>query len=493
MSTIHRLVKNKFVVSFFLILLLASFLRFYNFDNRWGLAYDQARDVIVAREALRTYSIPLIGPFASAGQFVYGPQWFWILMFFVVIYPYSIITPWIIQTFLYILVVLVMVIIGKDLGGKWFGIIVGFFTAISTAQISHATNLTSPSMVGIFSFISLYFFIRYIKTGSTISAILMAFMIGNAVNIHFQAIGLLFLIPISFIFDKAKSLKRIGVLLLGVLIPLIPLIYFDITNNFFESRNWMDYFLYGQYKIYIPNRWLTYVGMYWPNSWSKIIGGEAIFGYIIIFLVGAGIFVEILKRNISKSILALIISLACIFVMLRYYRGERIDSNLVFLHPFILILTGWIFLKIYKFNRILGLILFFATTVATLRVDIAHIKNAENLTAIQTTEWRKKIETQFPKDKFKVYDFKHKNPHKSFPLVLFLDEKGKIDNNGRRIGFNIDNSRIKLPYRSIWGSKGGYQIFDLNSSTSAQLVKDEWAMINPSQIYHSTVEWYIER
>jgi len=272
---------HKFGIFVFLIILLAFILRFYNYENRWGLAYDQARDVLVAREALMSFKLPLVGPFASAGQFVYGPQWFWILIGMVSVYPYSVITPWVIQTLLYVAAVGLMMIIGKDLQSKRFGLILGVLTAISTAQLAQSTNLTSPSMVGLFSFVSLYFFVRYIKTGSRKNAFWLSFMVATSVNIHFQAIGLFTLIPISIIFDKSRSFKKLLCLIIGAIIPFIPLIFFDITNNFFESKNWIEYIIHGQYAIYVPNRWLTYAGVYWPNSWAKVIGGETIIGYIV--------------------------------------------------------------------------------------------------------------------------------------------------------------------------------------------------------------------
>lgn len=57
---VNFLVKNKVKVLLSLILILGSILRFYDFFNRWGLAYDQARDLIVASYALHNFTIPLI-------------------------------------------------------------------------------------------------------------------------------------------------------------------------------------------------------------------------------------------------------------------------------------------------------------------------------------------------------------------------------------------------------------------------------------------------
>lgn len=483
---------HKFGVTVFLIIFLAFILRFYNYENRWGLAYDQARDVLVARDALRSFKLPLVGPFASAGQFVYGPWWFWILMGLVSVYPYSVITPWVIQTLLYVAVVGLMVIIGKDIYSKNFGLILGILTAISTAQLTQSTDLTSPSMVGLFSFVSLYFFVRYIKTGVIKNAFWLSFIVATSVNIHFQSIGLLILIPVSFLLDKSKSFKKIIYLLSGIFIPFVPLIFFDLTNNFFESKNWIEYIVHGQYAIYVPNRWLTYAGEYWPASWAKIIGGEMFFGYIIPVLLAIFLLLIVVRRKLSRSMFALILSFLSIFLMFRYYRGERIDSYLTFLHPFILIFTGWVIIQILKLNRFVGLSLFFIIFIFTLKADLSQIKNGENFTAIQAKEWRETLINKFPNRKFSVYDYQYRNVHKSLPLVLFLESKNKVDDKGLKVGFYIATSKTNFEYPSILGNRGEYQILNLEATSSAHLRKEGWAFVNTSQIYKSTVEWYKE-
>ena len=482
--------KYWFGISIFLIIVLAGILRFYNYENRWGLAYDQARDVIVAREALKLFQLPLIGPFSSAGEFVYGPQWFWILMVFVGIYPFSVITPWIIQTLLYVGVVGLAIIIGKDIHSKKLGLILGFLTAISTSQVSHATNLTSPSMVGIFAFVAIYFFVRYIKTGFIKNAFWMAFIVGTSINIHFQSIGLLVLVPISFILDKNKNLKKLFYLVGGTIVPFIPLIFFDITNNFFESRNWIEYILHGQYAIYIPNRWLTYVGVYWPSSWIKVIGGIEFLGYVVPILFSIFIAINIFRKNLSRVMFGLIFSFFSIFLMLRYYRGERIDSNLIFLHPFILIFTGWVILKTLKLNHFAGLALALVIIIFTLKMDLIQIKNADNFAAILAQEWREDLIKTFPNKKFSVYDYQYKHVHKSLPLVLFLEDKNKIDDEGLRIGLYIATTKTNFSYPAIIGTRGGYQILNFGQTSVSDLSKEEWANVNTRQIHKSTVEWY---
>lgn len=484
------ILEHWFAIAICVILCLAIFLRFYNYHNRWGLAYDQARDVIVAREALRIGKIPLIGPFASAGQFVYGPQWFWILMGMVLVYPPLVIVPWVIQTLLYVLIVLIMIEIGREIDSKLMALILGFVTAISSEQISQSTNLTSPSMVGIFAVLALYFFIKYLKYKKNSQAFWMAFIIAISINIHFQAIGLLCLIPIAFIFDSNKNLKKAFVLLIGTLIPFIPLIIFDISNNFFESRNWIDYFINGQYRVYVPNRWLTYLGIYLPTSWAKILGGEKLFGYLFMFFLPILFSFSFLRRKLNKTLLAVLISFLAIIIMLRYYRGERIDSNLIFIQPFILVLSVWIISQFYRLNRILGIGLLVVISFFTLRFDLLQIKNSENFTAVEVNVWKESLLKKLPNNKFAFYDLEYAHGNKVLPLVLSLESINKIDDKGIKLGFFIATSKTDFKYPSVVGNRGGYQVLNINNATNKRLENEKWAFVNPSQIYKSTVEWY---
>lgn len=61
--------RNTVLIFSVCIVLLSFFLRFYRYSDRWGLAYDQIHDVMIARHAIESIQIPLLGPFSSAGPF----------------------------------------------------------------------------------------------------------------------------------------------------------------------------------------------------------------------------------------------------------------------------------------------------------------------------------------------------------------------------------------------------------------------------------------
>src|SRR3989344_1196554 len=84
-----------FQIAVVLIISLATFLRFYNYENRWSLAGDPARDAIIAKYALENNKVPSTGPFSSAGNFTTGNIWYVWLIASAGIYSASFLTPWI--------------------------------------------------------------------------------------------------------------------------------------------------------------------------------------------------------------------------------------------------------------------------------------------------------------------------------------------------------------------------------------------------------------
>jgi hypothetical protein len=474
------------------ILLLTLVLRFYNYDNRWGLAYDQARDAIVGKEALRQSKIPSTGPFSQAGSFVMGPVWYWGVALATAIYPRSVLTPWVILTLSYVFVVFIIMATGREIGGKSLSIISGLFTAVSTAQIMQSTNLTNPSGIAILSASSLYFTVKYIKTGKKLYAFLFPMFISLAINVHLQAAGLLFLIPPALILKK-PNLKKLFVILAGLIIPAFPLIVFDLTHNFYDTRSMIDYIRYGQYNIYVPNRWLTYVGIFWPRLWARIIGGQLIAGYFLIILLSIATVFAAIKKDIQKVLFAVIVSFICIFIMLRFFKGERYDSYHIFLHPFVLLLTAWVCTQIYKYNRILGIVIVIAIFLGSMKLDIDEIGNSTNYTSIQAEYWKTLLAKNYPGKNFLIYDYMYKSRGKSLPLVLYMSNDNLLNEKGYKIGFGSPPVKERLVFRQVKGNEIGYELWDLNSSSSAQLEKHGWIPVNASDTYRGIVEWHVRK
>lgn len=482
-----------YYILFILLIVGALFLRFYNYENRWRLAYDQAHDATLARYALEQGKIPLLGPFSSAGPFQTGGQWYWIVMVGTAAFPFWVNGAWIFMTFLYVLFVILIILFANKLLGKTFGLIVGLLATVSTAQIMQSTNLTNQSPQALCSLGALWAMYRYVKHKNFYSLFFLGFFVSLASVIHLQGVTLFLLIAFTLLFAGLPQFKGFLYLGFGIFLPLIPLILYDISHDFFNSRNAIAYVFFNENKIsyeQLGRRWLTYIGDFWPKSWAFILGGSIWLSYILIPLIFLTVLASVLKRKLSKEWVILFSSLLSMILLLRYIRTPLFDSYLVFLHPFILLAVGWFIYVVFKKQVFIGLLILFIIVGATLFRSLQEITSAKNYMAIEANYWKNLIVDTYPDKKFAMYDQEHRSSMYSYPLVLYLYSAGKIDDKGYKVSFGSPPDTEKIYHSLIKGNKMRFEFWDLNSSTSAQLTKIKFAPINPSYVYSSTEEWY---
>ncbi|MCX6782599.1 MAG: hypothetical protein NTZ20_01190 [Candidatus Levybacteria bacterium] len=492
-NIVKKFSANKFLIFASCIVMFAIFLRFYNYENRWGLAYDQAHDAIISKYALDNHKLPLLGPFSSAGPFQTGGEWYWLLMIPLSLYPNSIYSPWIFITIIYVFFVGMCIYVGKQFNGPWFGLLFGFFAAISTAQIAQSVNLTNQSPHAILGLLGILNMIFFVRTKKTKYLFFLSFCIGLSVSIHLQGVALGVLLLITLGITRALNIRNILVIILGGIIPLLSIITYDANNDWFNIRNMFWYYFHDQYKISLDvlgRRWLTFGSIFIPTSWAHVIGGYKVMGYIEIFGIITIFIYLLLKKKITQEILIICISVLGMFIMIRYTRTPLYDSYLVFMHPFILILTSYFIYILYKYNRFISIILFFFIIGATLYRDRLEINGGSNLSAVNSRILIANLIRKYPNESFSIYDKDLRSTDKSLPLVLFLYFEGKISDKGRRIGITTKTDKDVIRFPIITNSDGGYALFDLNRSSNNELNSDRWAFVNPSAIYKSTEEWY---
>jgi hypothetical protein len=478
-----------FWIFFVLILLLAGFVRFYDYSSRYGLAYDQAHDALVARYAVEEGKLPLLGPFSSAGPFQTAGAWYWFIMIPTSIFPDFALSPWFFMTFIHILFVACIMILGKSLKGSIFSLVVGGFVAVSSAQIAQSMNLTNQSPNALLALFAIWSMYEYIKNKKIKYLFLLSFFISLSISIHLQGVALLVFLITVIIFTGIPGKKGIFYILIGLLIPMLPILIYDIQHNFFNIRNVIQYYLFDQYKIsfeVLGRRWLTYIGDFLPASWSYVVGGVKGSGYVQIIGISVLFSYSFFKKNILKEWMLIGISAAGMIGLLRYTRTPLFDSYLVFLHPFIFLLVSYLVIVIYNKYKFLGILLFVFLFLGSFSRTIGDINGAYNYSEVISKQLIGELVSSYPREKFAVYDLNFQVKDKSLPLVLFLDEKNKIDNNGMRIGMSVD----VVEYPVIAGKKGEYALYDLSATSSAHLKETKWAFVNPSEIYKSTEDWY---
>ena len=479
--------RHRYQILVVLILILAATLRFYNYPHRWGLAFDQARDALIGREAVGQNKIPLLGPFASGANVVGGPQWFWLIALFTWLYPWSVLSPWVGLTISYVLFVFLMIKIGEELGEKKLGLFMGVVAAFSPAQISQGVNLTNQGPIAVMAAFSIWAMLKYLKTKRAIFAFLLGTGIAMSFNIHLQGINLFFLIPIVAILGWRHSLKATLLFFFAFGLQFIPFFIFEFRKDFYNTRGLLNYFFYGQYETGISTRWLTYVFSFWPNLWTKIVGGNKWLSYFQGVSLSVLITLEILRKKISKEHLALVLSFILIFINLRYYRGPRFESYFVFIHPFVLFFAAWFIWKMFVWRKAMGVLLLFLVILGSARLNLEHYRQEKNTMYPLVKSWKNELTEKFPGKKFAVYDFQLLSREKTASLALILAVEGLIGDEGIKIGVACSS---QVASEEVFFTDGNCFLSDIS-----QIKKDgdDWAFLNPSEIWKETEEWYLKK
>jgi len=486
-------------IAIFLILLFSAVLRFYNFPIRWGLGGDNARDALIALEAIRRCELPLIGSFSSAGPFVFGPLFYWFIMLSYLIFPFLISAPWFMTAATGVITVALFIYIGQLIGGKRFSIFLGILAATSPQLVIRSLILGQHTFVSTFAALLILFFILLWKRKRMIYAFLMGISLGVALSMHYQALNLLIFFPVIFFILSLKFKKRILAFLLmtlGFLIPSFPLIYWDSFQGFANLRNILDYFLIGQHRLYVPNSWTLYVMNYFPDYWSFVVGRFLPAALLLIFLSGLFfIYNSFIKKNISKPLFVLGLIFLIFFIVGRFYKGERSEGYLLYLLPFILIFTSWAIEQIYILTikgikqgvfKLISILILIILVVFNLITVFNLIFNQSPVSYIN--ERIEAISNKFPGSKFKLYDYKYLSYSESMAVSLLMYDKELMDENGIPLGIGCmweGCTRFNYP---VIDSVFNNSIYDLRE---VKIEKNEksWIGVNDINVYDDLIGW----
>lgn len=429
---------KKFLILTVLVLLLAGLIRLRGFTTHFLLASDTARDLLVAAGAIELGKIPLVGSFSSAGPFVFGPNWYWFLMAIESFTQKNFIAPWIIMFIISLIFIWVLIQVGKVVGGKKLGLLTGLIAAIFPGIVGYSTYLTQHGLVEIFSALSLLGFVLLLKTKKLIFSILLAFSIGAAISLHYQALNLLVYFPVVVIacFLSTKSiplcLKLVLVLCVSVALPLLPLMLWDAGRNFQNLQSIIFFFQEGQYRFPLTMSWRIYLSSFWPNFLSNFSGTQWAIGLLLFLGIFAAGPIELLKRKRNSQFILCFLVFLIQFVAFRYYRGQAFDGYLVYLHGIMVLMLSWLAFSLVKLNKLFGLALLIVLVIAI--ASSVRLMSWDN-NYDQMTRLVSALKSKYPDEKFSLYGKMVRENidtlNCGYSLSYALDAHKLSDNTGR--------------------------------------------------------------
>ena len=477
----------KSILLLLVIALSAFFWTFINYQNRWTLSQDQARDAIIGLYSIQHRSLPLVGPPSSLGFFSFGPFYYWLIVLFMALAPSVINAPWIGFSLFSIFEVILFYFIGKSLGGKKFGFVLGIVASFSSARVFHSVDLLNPILVPFFTTLAMYSMIKLLDTKKVFWAFLLSFSIAISINFHFQALGLLSILVLIFIpfFKTEVSIKSLGWILLGLFIPFLPLIFFywQTLLPLHISQSSSFFSLFSIPKQFVKDSLFT-----WPNLFGETLFFTPSLGYPIVLGV-LGFFLWLYKQKIHlpKAIQIILSSLLIQIVFLPFYSGERTPVYLLVFHPYIILLTSYIGWVLYQKWKSLGFILFGLFLLLSTWSNISIIKGYTQRPFI--SQIKRTIDNQTRgknQDKIDLYEAGNSDLI-SLPLFYLYLRENRISDNGFKLGsceYNCPSDGVPFLV------KGTYSFYNLQDANPLQIADLSFKKVTLQRIYNYLSNYY---
>jgi len=226
-----------------IILLLATFMRFYRLPATLTFLEDEGRDLLIAHRMIDTMKPVLLGPQTSTGNMYLGPLYYYLITPWLFIFQGDPLGPAIFVALSGVLLVYLI----YHLGRRWFSERVGHLSALLYAvlplPVQFSRNSWNPNLAPLISLL-LISVTLHLSTHPSRNRLLyfasLGALVGVIVQLHYMA--LIFVVAIAFLnlYLWRKKLKEliigIFVSLLAFCVILSPFIVFEIRNNFVNTK-----------------------------------------------------------------------------------------------------------------------------------------------------------------------------------------------------------------------------------------------------------------
>jgi 4-amino-4-deoxy-L-arabinose transferase-like glycosyltransferase len=357
-----------------LILLLASFLRFYRIAEYMTFLGDEGRDALAVKRIIVDHKFRLIGPVTSIGNMYLGPLYYYLMLPPMFIFRLSPVGPAAMVAFLGVVTVGLIWWFGREWVGGKAGLVAAFLYAISPVVITYSRSSWNPNVMPFFALLTIYSIWRVWQKNQFWWLPIIGVTLSFALQSHY--LGVLLIPTIGFFWILAakkqtgqKTLKKFLLMtllccLLFVVLTIVPLVWFDLRHNFINFNAFKAFFTDRQetvnLKIYkaIPKLWELIVQVFTrlvagkDEFWGKWIAGASV-GLVVLFTL-------LPHRNRAgwrkffsqeKGLLLILTWFLIGLVGLGNYKQHIYDHYFSFFFPVPFLLTGWVLTKIWDYKK----------------------------------------------------------------------------------------------------------------------------------------------
>lgn len=350
----------------FTILAISAFLNLHRLPELMSFIGDQGWFYLSARDMLMTGNIPLVGIFSSHPWLHQGPLWTYILALIFWIFKFNPVAPAYFTAILGVITVLFMYRVGSEFFSKKAGAIAAALYAVSPLVVIQSRTPYHTSLIPLFTLLFIYSLYKLVKGNSGFFPLVILFL-AILYNLELFTAVLWFVVFIILIYGvfkkkmwlfKILNRKILFLLTLFFIIPMMPILIYDIQNGFPQTIKFVAWIGYRSLRFLgLPsihaNATSENLNLFTTTSASYVkhlvfLQNETI--AVSIFILSFGFFFTKLYCNRRKGDIAYIVLGLTLIISLLGYFVNKIPSGayIPVFFPLIIFLIALFFENLMK-------------------------------------------------------------------------------------------------------------------------------------------------
>lgn len=403
MSLREEVIKHKFTYLLLgIVLFLALFLRVYNTGTILGFYYDQGRDALEVWELLYKGDFFLIGPTTGIAGIFRGPYYYYLIAPFYLLSGGDPVLPTNFLAFTSVLAIALLYYLGYKLRDRRTGLFAAIIASFSFYIMLASRWLSNPTPMLLLSVLLVWALFK-VSEGKKYAWVAVAFLAGLSL-FHFGSSGEFFYFPAILLFaiwqrEYFPSAKIIFYSFLAFGLTILPLVIFDLKNDFLLSKNIYEFIVEkesfkGDFVTVLSER----LDFYRAVFLNRIFSTSSRLTTFLFFFVGA-LFLyylpEILRDTKAKIIMLLLLSPMIGLLFFQGNEGNIYDYYMT--GYFLIFILFFAYILRYVWKTIPGKIVVFIFFYAFFSVNLPIVKakitdNADGPTTILFKNQKQAIE-----------------------------------------------------------------------------------------------------
>ncbi len=364
------------IVIFLSILLIFIYLRITPILNQTvPYTYDQGRDFLKAEEIVRFRNPTFIGPTTGIQGLYHGAWWYYLLSI-----PYFLFNGHPLSFYYFIFFISVVgnliffIFLKKEFN---FNTALLFFTIVSVSpyfislSFFVSNNIIAPYFI-LLLIVSIYYLF---KTKKYIWLFYISLSLGfiHEFEVAFGLFIFLLLFILLLVYKNSRkiifSLKGVAYFTLGLIIPFIPRVLFEIKHNFLQTKTFLNFFLKPKFhnpKLFsdIFNDRLSLFLNYFRGIFIDYHIILSITGLIMVIFVFIKFWKKVVKSSFLTifSLLSLLLFLASLLYKDNFWANYYEGIPYIFL--FVITISFYFFSKHYQKFSLVFLTIYFLLSLA---------------------------------------------------------------------------------------------------------------------------------